>query len=235
MSNNNKPKGTTIPDEEKAIFGGEKPVTNTEKPITNQNAIDNTDPDMSQIPTETLTTILNRLNQLENEAGARAKADETDIFDPMEVFKGDRTCRVSYIYNEKTGNNDLVVGYKTRKMPNGTETATWQKKDPITGELRGKCTLVVIDSDTGKEYTLEDTDHYDFLQSITTREVPIKERTDVGQSIKQGTTNQTIWNGKTLAPTPTRVQTGYIEQRFEYDVEIDGKMYHLLQNVVNIR
>lgn len=234
MAGNNKKPANS---EENAVFGAEPQVqspTTPETPITNQNVPKGGEETVS-IPASTFKEILERLNQLETKEVSATRESESDIFDPLKAFTGDRMCRVSFVYNEETGHNDLVLGYRGRKQANGTEQLVWIKKDPITGELRGKCDVIFVNTETGKQYIKEDLDHFAFLETIVTREVPIKNRKDVGQQVKQDFTVQRMWNGRTLAPTATRVQTGYISQKFEFDVEIDGKIYHLLENVINIR
>lgn len=227
-------KATTKPTnkEEDKVFNN--PVAKTgiqDKPITNDNNPDAVE--MTQIPTVAFQEILERLNQLETKEGAIAKEDD-EIFDPLAHVKGDSIARVSYMYNTETGENDLVLAYIPRTMANGQEKDTWIAKEKTTGELRTYCSVKVMNS-KGEINELKDIDYISFLEGIETKNCPIKKRTDIGRSVKQDTVIQRLWNGKTLAPTNTRVQTGYLEQKFQYEIEVDGKVMTFNQNVINIK
>ena len=222
---------------ENAVFNdaGNTPAKIQDKPITNDNGGDAGDaPEMSQIPTKTLTEILERLNTLETKETVVARTDDSEIFDPLSGVKGDSMARIAYVHNPSTGSNDLVLAYIPRKMADGREKETWIEKDEKTGELRTKCSIVCM-NENGEQYKRENIDYVAFLESIETRACPIKNRKDIGKPVKQDYTIQRIWNGRQLAPTPMRVQTGYVEQKFEYDIEVDGEIIHFKQNVINIR
>lgn len=223
---------------ENAVFDdlGSRPVAETIISDDRQHAVrDNaSEVEMTQIPTSTLQEIVERLNTLEQKEGQVAKEQDSEIFDPLAVVKTGHTARIGFLFNPETGDNDLVLAYKTRRMASGQEKETWLEKDGKTGELRTKCSLICL-SPEGKEYLRENLDYVDFLTQLEMVECSIVKRYDVGSPVKQDFTVQRIWNGRQLAPTPVRVQTGYVEQKYEYDVQVDGVIRRFKQNVVNIR
>ena len=190
--------------------------------------------EMVSIPQSAFQEILERLNTLETEKGSATRQEESEIFDPLATVKEGHRARIAYLYNEETGANDLVLAYKTRKLANGQEKETWIEKDEKNGELRTRCSIICQRAD-GSQYERTNIDYVYFLEQIEVIEAPIKKRIDVGGRVKQEYTIQRVWNGKTLAPTPVRVQTGYIEQKFEYEIEVNGTPVHFKQNVINIK
>jgi len=186
------------------------------------------------IPATAFKEILDRLNTLEQKEGQVTREQDSEIFDPLAKVTDGYKARIGFLFNPETSSNDLVLSYKSRRMANGQEKETWVEKDARTGELRTRCSLICQDSN-GNIYERTNMDYVEFVEQVEMVECPIVKRFDVGQPVKQEYTVQRVWNGKTLAPTPIRVQTGYIEQKFEYDINVNGKVVHFKQNVVNIK
>lgn len=172
-------------------------------------------------------SFMNRLSDLEGVAMNNSKEAE-DIFNPLAEVKTDHVVAVAY------HGDDIVVGYKEKKRPDGKLTYTWLAKEPSTGEIRTYVTLLLRDSVT-KEIKEETIDYVAFLEAAVTVPATIKERKDIGKLVEQGLVNQMTWNGKTLVPTSTKVMTGAKEQKFIFKVLLNGELIDLPENVVNIK
>lgn len=206
----------------------------TEKDIFNEENKDMTPKEeMVTISKDAFQEVLNRLAELEN-GTIKVDTEEDDIYDPLAQSKQKKRVRISYFYDPETNKNFLIKSYIPRVSISGKEMPTWYIKDEKLNEMRLRCSLVVLDENFN-EFKKENIDYLNVLEAIETKEYEVEEIKNIGKQVKQEFVIQKIWNGKTLAPTNTRVQTGYQEQKNEYIVNVDGKLLKFDQSVINIK
>ena len=161
--------------------------------------------DTVSISADQFNSLMERLSELEGVA-LRSNRGEDDIFNPLAVVTEDHTANVCFLEDE------LVVGYKVKMRPDGSETYTWLAKDQATGELRTYCTLLL---DDGKGNIREETmDYVQFIESAIPVKAIIKKREDIGKLKEHGLVNQMTWDGKNLVPTGQKIMSGAREQKF---------------------
>jgi len=206
---------------EEAVFGSDSakkvsPIT-TEKEGVKGRTI--------EVDEDAMKNLLQRLADLEADQTRRTQAEE-DIFNPLKEIKDKHTIRISF-YNDK-----LVVGYVGKERPDGTIVYVSNQvieEGEFKGQMRGMVTLQYEDG------TTEVVDHVRFLTEVSTVSVPIKDRKDIGKTVEQGEVSKTMWNGRSLVPTSSRIMTGYKEQRFVFTVDYKGKEYTISQDVINLK
>lgn len=232
MAKENKEKTPEEIAAEQAIFGnnGNGDISNTggldDKTIKSPND----QSEMISISKTQFETIFSRLNELENQKLSESKRVD-DVFNPLAEVKSNYIVRVAF------HGDDLVVGYKKKKRPDGVEISTYMKKDS-DGLYRTTATLLLADG-VNKDGTIktkeEEVDFVHFLQGVITLDKVCLERKDVGQIVKQGLTSQVMWNGRTMAETGIQVQMGAKEQKWLFTIDHEGVKYTLPEEVINIK
>lgn len=170
--------------------------------------------------------IMGRLNNLDSVV-QKTSTVKDNVFNPLAEVKTDHEVRVAY------WGDDLVVGYKAKIRPDGKQTFTFDTKDAVSGEPRKTIILLLEDAESG-EIKEETMDYVRFLEGLVTVKAVIKKRTDVGKIVEHGEVEVLNWNGRQMAGTGQMVMTGAREQRFVFDLSINGKLVTLPQEVVNI-
>lgn len=172
-------------------------------------------------------SIMNRLNDLDNVV-QRQGTPADNVFNPLAEVKSNHVVRVGYYVD------DLVVGYKAKIRPDGKQTFTFMKKEEATGEVRTYITVLLEDAESKmiKEVTM---DYVLFLQEVVMIDAVVKERKDIGKLVEQGLVEVQVWNGRQMVGTGQQIMTGAREQKFVFNLEINGKAYTLPEEVVNIK
>lgn len=203
---------------EDVVFGKETKET----PIVQQEGVNDRKIEVSE---SAMKDLLQRLSDLEADKQRQLKAED-DIFNPLKQVKGKHTLRMSFWGDE------LVLGYVPKVRPDGTETYVIQKMvedGEFKGQMRGVVTLRLANGKT------EEVDYVRFLNELSPVVAEIKDRRDIGKLVEQGEVTVMAWNGRSLVPTTKRTMTGYQDQKFEFDVEYQGKPYTLTSDVINLK
>ena len=203
---------------EETVFGKETKET----PIVQQEGVSDRKVEVSE---SAMKDLLQRLSDLEADKQRQLKAED-DIFNPLKQVKGKHTLRMSFWGDE------LVLGYVPKVRPDGTETYVIQKMvedGEFKGQMRGVVTLRLANGKT------EEVDYVRFLNELSPVVAEIKDRRDIGKLVEQGEVTVMAWNGRSLVPTTKRTMTGYKHQKFEFDVEYQGKPYTLTSDVINLK
>lgn len=212
-------KGDKTGDE--VVFGKEA-TKNVSPAVTEQAGVVDRKIEVSE---SAMKDLLQRLSDLEADKQRQIKAED-DIFNPLKQLKNKHTLRMSFWGDE------LVLGYVPKVKPDGTETFVINKiieEGEFKGQMRGMVRLMLAN---GKE---EEVDYIRFLNELSAVPAEIKERRDIGKVVEQGEVFVTAWNGRSLVPTSKRTMTGYKNQKFEFDVEYQGKTYTLTSDVINLK
>lgn len=203
------------------------PSTPTTEPTSTQKSVP-VQQDGITMSREQFNELMGRMSDLERMALTSQRAnDPTSIFNPLAEVKEDLKLHVVF------HGDLLVVGYKEKRRPNGSVTYTWLAKNS-DNIVRTYVTLLLKNVETG-DVTEETVDLLEFLEAAVPMQATIKKRQDIGGVIEHGLVNQMTWNGSTLVATDRQVMTGALEQRFLFDVELNGKIYQVTEQVVNIK
>lgn len=189
--------------------------------------------DTITIPADTFNQIVERLNTLEQGIHAQTK-EESNIFNPLKEEVKEHVCNVAFFYDDDIAREALFIGYDPIKTADGKNRNIFEKRDQFN-QLRTYCNLKLYDFETKKEYLKKDVDYILFMTSHTPVRGTIKERKDIGTVVNQDYTVQSIWDGNTLKETGVRVLTGYKSQEFVFKIEVNGQVFDLPQDAVNVR
>ena len=174
-------------------------------------------------------SIMSRLDELENGVIERDhKSNNPDVFNPLLEKKEKDVCRVTY------HGDDLVVGYKGKKRPDGKEIFVWNELHKDSNTVRSYVTLILENQETGELHE-ETVDYVMFLDASVQLEATITKRNDIGKVVEHGMVRQRGWDGKGFNETGQVVMSGSKEQQYVFTVEHKGKEYNLPQQVVNIK
>ena len=203
---------------EDVVFGKETKET----PVVQQEGVSDRKIEVSE---SAMKDLLQRLSDLEADKQRQLKAED-DIFNPLKEVKDKHTLRMSFWGDE------LVLGYIPKVRPDGTEVYVINKvieEGEFKGQMRGMVTLQLANGKT------EEVDYIRFMNDLSAVVTEIKARRDIGKIVEQGEVNVMAWNGRALTPTSKRTMTGYKHQKFEFDVEYQGKPYTLTSDVINLK